>query len=171
MKKFLLVITTAVLTAACASSDKRSDVTTVQADGTQVAYQKSSSSNATNSKNAKYQIVDQEFDNLLAPGTDYDSLSEYELQACGATYLPPQQELKTVQPKTQVVVVKEDDLKTDTNRKKKVTNTVNIYEMDGTAPKKVSSTSTTTVTSSSSSTSSSSGSTYNSGASTSTTTF
>ena len=168
MKKLLLVIAVAVFAVACSSSNKRSEDST-QGNKTQVASK--NSSNAKNAKDAKYQIIDQEFDNLLAPGTDYDSLSEYELQACGATYLPPQQELKTVQPKTQVVVVKEDDLKTDTSRKKKVTNTVNIYEMDGPAPKKVSSTSTTTVTSSSSSSSSSGASSYNSNAATSTTTY
>ena len=153
MKKLLLLTSVAVLFSACSSNstNTRTDTRTL-ADGTTVGYQ-----NSANAKTGKYQIIDQEFDNLLAPDTDYDCLNEYELQACGATYLPPQQELKTVQPKTQVVVVKEDDLKTDTSRKKKVTNTTNIYYMDGPAPQKVSSTSTTTVTTSSSSSSSSSG--------------
>ena len=167
MKKLLTVVSVAVLAAACSSNSKntRSDAS-LSADAKQGTYQQGA--------DAKYQIIDQEFDNLLAPETDYESVSEYELQACGATYLPPQQELKTVQPKTEVVIVKENDLKTDTSRKKKVTNTVNIYEMDGPAPKKVSSTSTTTVTSSSSSSSSSTSNgatSYDSSASTSTTTF
>ena len=154
MKKLLLLTSVAVLLSACSSNstNTRTD-TRVLADGTTVGYQTSAKA-----KTGKYQIIDQEFDNLLAPDTDYDSLNEYELQACGATYLPPQQELKTVEPTTKVVVVKEEDLKTDTSRKKKVTNTVNIYEMEGPAPKKVSSTSTTTVTSSSSSSSSASSS-------------
>lgn len=155
MKKILLVLAVVAFAGACSTKNTRS---TTNADGTKVAYRGANNTNAsTNSKDAKYQIIDQEFDNLLAPGTDYDNLSEYELQACGATYLPPQKELKTVQPKTEVVVVKEEDLKADTSRKKKVTNTTNIYYMDGPAPQKVSSTSTTTVTSSSSSSSSSSG--------------
>ena len=165
MKKILFILSVAVLAAACSSGNKRT---------AQDEFQTSPYQNAADGKNAKYQIIDQEFDNLLATGTDYDSLSEYELQACGATYLPPQKELKTVQPKVEVVVVKEDDLATDTSRKKKVTNTTNIYYMDGPAPQKVSSTSTTTVTSSSSSSASSSSSgasSYNSNASTSTTTF
>ena len=151
MKKLLLLTSVAVLLTACSSksTNTRTD-TRVLADGTTVGYQ----NNSATAKTGKYQIIDQEFDNLLAPDTDYDSLNEYELQACGATYLPPQKELKTVEPKTKVVVVKEEDLKTDTSRKKKVTNTTNIYYMDGPAPQKVSSTSTTTVTSSSSSSSS-----------------
>ena len=166
MKKLLTVVSIAVFAAACSSNS-----TNTRSDN-------SNSLTGVDSKNAKYQILDQEFDNLLASGTDYDSLSESELQACGAAYLPPQPELKKVTPKTEVVVVKEKDLKTDTSRKKKVTNTVNIYEMDGPAPtgtpKKVSSTTTTTITSSSSSSSSSSSdgtTTYNSTGSSSTTTF
>ena len=165
MKKLLTVATLAVFAAACSSNSTN---TRTGADGAATA--------AAGSKNAKYQIIDQEFDNLLAPESDYDNLSENELQACGAVYLPPQkQELKTVQPKTEVVLVKEEDLKaTDTSRKKKVTNTVNIYEMDGPAPKKVSSTSSTTVTSSKSSSSSTTANgvtTYNSTGSSSTTTY
>ena len=159
MKKLLSVVSIAVFAAACSSNSTN---TRSNADAT-TAY------GQTNSQNAKYQIIDQEFDNLLASGTDYDNLSDYELQACGAAYLPPQQELKTVSPKTEVVVVKENDLKTDTKRKKKVTNTVNIYEMNGNTPKKVSSSSTTTVTTSSSSSSTANGATtYNSTGSTST---
>lgn len=170
MKKILFATGVVVLLAACSSNSTNTrEEVRVLPDGTTVTYQ-----NSANAKNAKFQIIDQEFDNLLAPDTDYDNLNEYELQACGATYLPKQAELKTVQPKTQVVVVKENELNTDTSRKKKVTNTTNIYYMDGPAPKKVSSTSTTTITSSSSSSSSSSANgatTYNSNASTSTSTF
>ena len=169
MKKLLLMISAAVFVVACSSNstNTRSEVGS-DGNGTKVAYQ-----NGADSKDSKYQIIDQEFDNLLAPDSDYDCLSEYELQACGATYLPPQKELKTVQPKTQVVVVKEDELKGDTSRKKKVTNTTNIYYMDGPAPQKVSSTSTTTVTSSSSSSSTSANgaTTYSSNGSTYTTSY
>ena len=170
MKKLLLAATMAVFVVGWSSSSKRTTEDGVTGANSRAAV-------TANGKDAKYQIIDQEFDNMLAPDTDYDTLKDYELQACGDSYLPPATELKNVSPKTEVVVVKEEDLKTDDSRKKKVTNTVNIYEMDGLAPKKVSSTSTTTVTTSSSSSSSSSSgangtyNTYNSTGSTSTTSF
>ncbi len=166
MKKLLLLAGMAMFVVACSSDSKR---TTSSADGTVGSYR-----TASTDKTSKYQIIDQEFDNMLAPETDYETLTDYELQACGASYLPPEPELKNVQPKTEVVVLKEEDLNVDESRKKKVVKNKNIYYMDGPAPKKVSSTSTTTVTSSSSSSSSSTvngATTYNSNASTSTTTY
>jgi len=74
MKKIFTVVAAAVLCAACSSN--KSNVKTAQASN-------------VSAKDAKYQIIDQEFDNLLAPETDYDTLPAYELQACGDSYLPP----------------------------------------------------------------------------------
>ena len=76
MKKLLLAAFIAAFGAAACSSG---NANTKTAD----------SRNKASAKNAKYQIIDQEFDNLLAPEADYDTLPAYELQACGDSYLPP----------------------------------------------------------------------------------
>lgn len=131
MKKILTVVFAAALAAACSSG--KSNVKT--ADG-----------RTANAKNAKYQIIDQEFDNLLAPEADYDTLPAYELQACGDSYLPPAEVKlkKTAKPAKKTAVSSKKSTETVTN--KKVVNVVNIYETDGPVPAPSSSSSTTTTT-------------------------
>ncbi len=119
MKKILIVVFAAALAAACSSN--KSNVKT--ADGR----------NSANAKNAKYQIIDQEFDNLLAPEADYDTLPAYELQACGDSYLPPAEvKLKKTAKPAKKTVAKKSATENTTN--KKVVNVVNIIETDGPVP-------------------------------------
>ena len=98
-----------------------------------------------NVKDAKYQIIDQEFDNLLAPDTDYENVPAYELQACGESYLPlvepnccgNKKGAARAKAKALAKAVK-------TTRAKRVTNTTNVYYVDGPNPNiPVSSTTTT----------------------------
>ena len=138
MKKILTVVFAAALAAACSSG--KSNVKT--ADG-----------RTANAKNAKYQIIDQEFDNLLAPEADYDTLPAYELQACGDSYLPPAEtKLKNAVKPAAKKVTKKSTKKTEVTNNKEVVNIGNVYEIDGPAPVPpgtVSSTTTTTTTTSS----------------------
>ncbi len=145
MKKAFILLAVVVFAAACS---KKTANTTTSADGKTVYYTTSAAA-AADAKNAKYQIIDQEFDNMLAPDSDYDSLSDYELQACGASYLPPAEKLKKPQVKAAAAAVKADAAKaaakTSVSKSKKVTNTTNIYYVDGPTPNvPVQSTSTTT---------------------------
>ena len=146
MKKAFIVLAAVAFAAAC--SNKTANTTT-SADGKTIYYTTSAEA-AANAKNGKYQIIDQEFDNMLAPDSDYDTLSDYELQACGASYLPPAEKLKKPQAKAaEAVAVKADTAKTAAktavSKSKKVTNTTNIYYVDGPTPNvPVKSTSTTT---------------------------
>lgn len=154
MKKILLFTTFAALMVACSSSTSNTK---------NVTYANGNGSNSA--ANAKYQIIDQEFDNMLAPDADYETLKDYELQACGDSYLPPA-ELKT--PKA---VVKKAAAKaaaesvaaaeaTVNSKAKKVTTTKNVYYIDAPAPTTPipasSSTTTTTIYTNDSSSSSSS---------------
>lgn len=118
MKKILIIAFAAALSAACSSS--KTNVKT--ADG------------RASAKNAKYQIIDQEFDNLLAPEADYDTLPAYELQACGDTYLPPAEvKLKnTVKPAVKTAA--KTSAKKEVSSNKEVINVTNIYEVEGPAP-------------------------------------
>lgn len=137
MKKILTVICLAALGAACSSSG--ANVKTA-ANG-----------NAAGGKNAKYQIIDQEFDNLLAPEADYDTLPAYELQSCGDSYLPPadpklRNAVKPAVKKASNTAVKKSSNVTE---RKEVVNVVNIVEVDEPAPAPagvVSSSTTTTTT-------------------------
>ena len=137
MKKILFVTAVAVLAVACSGKSSQTKTTT---DGKTVYYTTSAADadNAKNAKNAKYQIIDQEFDNMLAPDSDYDTLSDYELQACGSSYLPPAEKLKKSQAKTaakaaaKAEAVKAASAKVSKN--KKVVNNTNIYYIDGPAP-------------------------------------
>ncbi len=147
MKKFLCLICAAALgLAACSKNTK--------ADENAAAYATSTNggkytADAKSAKDAKYQIIDQEFDNMLAPETDYDSVPAYELQACGDSYLP------LVEPdccgKGKVKAAAKGQAKAkavaksvETTRAKKITNTTNIYYVDGPNPSvPVSSTTTT----------------------------
>ena len=140
MKKLLLAAVVAVFGAAACSSG---NANTKTADGR----------TASSSKNAKYQIIDQEFDNLLAPDADYDTIPDYELQACGDSYLPPATTpLKGAtkpavrKPAKQAASSASTEKSSDVNVSKKVINNTNIYYLDGSAPN-TSTTSTTTYTS------------------------
>lgn len=146
MKKILVVLAVAGLAAACSSKTNNAQ----QADGVKKVYYTTSAADADRAKNAKYQIIDQEFDNMLAPDSDYETLSDYELQACGASYLPPAEKLKkpqaVIKQAAQDSAVKEAAASKVT-KNKKVTNTTNIYYIDApapTAPVRTSSTTTTT---------------------------
>ena len=96
-------------------------------------------------KGAKYQIIDQEFDNTLAPQSDYEALPAYELQACGDSYLPPVDAAAVTAAKGKGKANAQGvALSTKSTRAKKVTNTTNIYYVDGPNPNvPVSSTTTT----------------------------
>ena len=139
MKKILVLICAAVVGLAACSKNKKSDDYSV--------YSSRQEANANVKNGNKYQILDQEFDNKLAPESDYDLIPAYELQACGDSYLPPV-EAETVtaakkKARTQAKAA-ETAVSTKTTRAKKVTNTVNIYEVDGPNPNiPVSSTTTT----------------------------
>ena len=128
MKKLLLAAVVAVFGAAACSSG---NANTKTADGR----------TASSSKNAKYQIIDQEFDNLLAPDADYDTIPDYELQACGDSYLPPATTpLKGAtkpavrKPAKQAASSASTAKSSDVNVNKKVINNTNIYYLDGSAP-------------------------------------
>lgn len=145
MKKAFILLAAVVFIAACS---KKTANTTTSADGKTIYYTTSAAA-AANAKNGKYQIIDQEFDNMLAPDSDYDSLSDYELQACGSSYLPPAEKLKKPQVKVAATATKANAAKTaaktEVSKSKKVTNTTNIYYVDGPTPNvPVQSTSTTT---------------------------
>ncbi|MBO7190509.1 MAG: hypothetical protein J6V32_00110 [Elusimicrobiaceae bacterium] len=145
-KKILVLLGVCVLGIAC-SNNKQVQTT---ADGKKVYY---SAEQASKGKHSKYQIIDQEFDNMLAPDSDYETLSDYELQACGANYLPPAEKLKKPQAVTKKATSKQAS-KVTTN--KKVINTTNIYYLDdpsdapASSKRKYSSTKTSTTSSSSS---------------------
>lgn len=115
MKKILIVVLAAAMAAACSN---KSGIKTA------------------NGPDAKYQIIDQEFDNLLAPESDYDTLPAYELQACGDTYLPPAKPKlkKTVKPAAKKVTKKSTQKTEVIENNKEVVNVTNVYEIDGPAP-------------------------------------
>ena len=70
MKKLFLFAALGVLAAGCASSTK-----------TQSAQE------GLTDQYAKYQIVDQEFDNLVVPNDNYDRVAPYEEQVSGSSYI------------------------------------------------------------------------------------
>ncbi len=153
MKKILCLL--AVAAVACAACSKNKNNAGEGAYGAQnAAYRNKDARYAKGKddktiKDAKYQIIDQEFDNMLAPEKDYDNIPAYELQACGDSYLP------LVDPdccgKNKVAAKGKAKAKAkgvaksvSTARAKKVTNTTNIYYVDGPNPNvPVSSTTTT----------------------------
>jgi len=165
MKKLLIFVIAASLGIACSS---KSSQTRTTADGRAVL---ANAQDAQNAKNAKYQIVDQEFDNLLAPEADYETLHDYELQACGDSYLPPANlEKKAVKPGKKMAgaagVAADASKNTNVKKSKKVVNTTNIYYIDGPAPAPTHITNTTsTVTTYSNSTGSSTSTSASSGSS------
>lgn len=145
MKKMLIVICAAALAVACSGNSNTKT---------------SSGYKTAKSKNAKYQIIDQEFDNLLAPDSDYDTLPAYELQACGDSYLPPADEnikgatkpavKKTSKKTAKKATAKESSSSSSSKvtQSKKVINNTNIYYLDANDPiPSASQTTTTTYTS------------------------
>lgn len=145
MKKILCFL--AVVAVVCAACSKNKNTAGEGVYGAQgITYR---DGKAQRIKDAKYQIIDQEFDNLLAPETDYDNVPAYELQACGDSYLPlvdpdccgkaKAKAKGKAKAKAQGVAKS-----VSTARAKKVTNTTNIYYVDGPNPNvPVSSTTTT----------------------------
>ena len=71
MKKLLLFVAAALAVAGCSSADKKND-------GADISLRKDA---------AKYQIIDQEFDNVLAPDGDYEVVPPYEEQISSSSYL------------------------------------------------------------------------------------
>lgn len=113
MKKILTLVIAASLGLAACSSKKNT--------------KQDASTLAKNAKAAKYQIIDQEFDNLLAPEKDYDTLSAYELQACGDSYLPDAK----LKPITKAGVKAAAKANVNLNeREKEVTNIHNVYYVE-----------------------------------------
>ncbi len=150
MKKIFIIAVAAVLSAACASKSGNT-----QSGSANKVYYTSSADGAQYARDAKYQIIDQEFDDMLAPESDYDTLSAYELQACGDSYLPPA-DLKKGQKKAAVSSKKKSQkTATKVTKNKKVVNNVTVHYVDGPAPVPTgtisSSTTTTTTTSGSNS--------------------
>lgn len=70
MKKLLLLAAVTILAAGCASSDK-----------------KEQQSSRLTAEDAKYQIIDQEFDNMLAPEANYEAVAPYEEQVGSSSYI------------------------------------------------------------------------------------
>ena len=128
MKQFLVLLAAVWVAAACASKTAN-----LLDDSEVVPYEPAQQT--AQLKEAKYQIIDQEFDNLLAPDSDYDTLSASEMQSCNTGYVPPTTKLKTPKAPTvdKAAVAKKVVVSQETS-KKKVINNVNIHYIDGPAP-------------------------------------
>ena len=141
MKKLLVFICVAAVGLAACSKNKKNN----NADYN--TYSSRAAADMNVKSGAKYQIIDQEFDNMLAPDTDYDALPAYELQACGDSYLPPVDANAVAAAKGKgraKAKARGKAVSTKTSRTKQVTNTTNIYYVDGPNPNiPVSSTTTT----------------------------
>lgn len=72
MKKLFLFAVLGALAVGCASSNKA---------------QSAQSQETLTDQYAKYQIVDQEFDNLVVPNDGYDRVAPYEEQVSGSSYI------------------------------------------------------------------------------------
>ena len=127
MKKFLFVLCVAALAVSACSKNKKGE-TIVYND------QITAADVNANTKDGKYKIIDQEFDNLLAPDADYDTLCAYELQACGDSYLPPAAKLQSIGKIREAARKVDVATATQSARAKKVVNVVNVYEVDGNNP-------------------------------------
>lgn len=142
MKKILCLSCVAVLALAACSKNKKDK------DDDYATYSSVSAARDANVKSgSKYQIIDQEFDNMLAPGTDYDAIPAYELQACGDSYLPPVDANVVANAKGKArrkARASGKAISTKSSKTKQITNTTNIYYVDGPNPNiPVSSTTTT----------------------------
>lgn len=129
MKKVLcLLAVSAIFCVACSKNRNAS------ADGLYGAHAKTYGNEKGSIKDAKYQIIDQEFDNLLAPETDYENIPAYELQACGDSYLPPVDVNVAAAKGAAKAKAKGVAKSTESTRAKRITNTTNIYYVDGPNP-------------------------------------
>ena len=139
MKKILCLMCVAALgLAACSKNKKEETANSTYNTNYNITTADARNGNTKSAKDAKYQIIDQEFDNMLAPETDYEAIPAHELQACEDSYLP------LVEPDCcGKGKAKANAVSTATTRAKKVTNTTNIYYVDGNQTIPVSSTSTT----------------------------
>ena len=70
MKKVLFFAAAAMVAVGCSSAQTQSEESAASLEAA-----------------AKYQIIDQEFDNVLAPETDYDKVIPYEEQISNSSYL------------------------------------------------------------------------------------
>ena len=70
MKKLFLLTALVMLVVGCASSNKTQNT-----------------SDATSAEDARYQIIDQEFDNLVVPNDHYNRVAPYEEQISGSSYI------------------------------------------------------------------------------------
>ncbi len=133
MKKLvILIFGCAVALAACSKNKKDNFNETYANTGYKAAVQADASNVGGN---PKYRILDQEFDNMLAPETDYDALPAYELQACGDSYLPPVDATAVAAAKAgKRTKASGKAASTKTTRAKQVKNTTNIYYVDGPNP-------------------------------------
>ena len=68
MKKLLLLAVMGVIMVSCQTSEKKAN-------------------ESSSTQYAKYQIIDQEFDNLTVPNDSYDKVTPYEEQVNGASYI------------------------------------------------------------------------------------
>ena len=164
MRKLFILAVVAVLSTAC--SNKTGNTKTENTANN--VYYTSNGQGSNTASNAKYQIIDQEFDDMLAPESDYETLSAYELQACGDSYLPPANLKKSKKKAAATAKKKSTKTASKVTKNKKVVNNVTVHYVDGPAPVPagtISSSSTTTTTSSSSTSNSYAGGTssYSSG--------
>ena len=91
MKKLFLFAVLGVLVAGCASSSKTQDA---------------QSQEGLTGQYAKYQIVDQEFDNLVIPNDGYDRVAPYEDQVSGSSYIQSTTRKTSVKPARKMTVQK-----------------------------------------------------------------
>ena len=149
MKKILCLMCVAALgLAACSKNKKEETANSTYNTNYNITTADARNGNTKSAKDAKYQIIDQEFDNMLAPETDYEAIPAHELQACEDSYLPLVEPDCCGKGKASAAVAgkakaKAKAVSTATTRAKKVTNTTNIYYVDGNQTIPVSSTSTT----------------------------
>ena len=89
MKKILCLMCVAALgLAACSKNKKEETANSTYNTNYNITTADARNGNTKSAKDAKYQIIDQEFDNMLAPETDYEAIPAHELQACEDSYLP-----------------------------------------------------------------------------------
>ena len=80
MKKLFLLAVLGVFAVGCSSSQKKSETS------------------APAETNVKYQIVDQEYSNLVVPNDGYNRVAPYEDQVNGASYIQSKTAKKTQKP-------------------------------------------------------------------------
>ena len=83
MKKLFLFALLGGLVAGCASSSEQKDAYYNQYVSDGAAYDRQTQA----AQYAKYQIVDQEFENMVVPNDGYDRVAPYEDQVSGSSYI------------------------------------------------------------------------------------